>query len=87
MHIYSVLSENLKELLEKDVFETVFCLHEVSSSLTDYTYGMMMFLCFLLSSSLSALGVLEDLTEVQFWYHRFKCSPDVPPFLFLLLPL
>lgn len=28
-----ILSENLKELIKKDVFETIFCLHEVGSFL------------------------------------------------------
>lgn len=28
-----ILSENLKELIQKDVFETIFCLHEVGSFL------------------------------------------------------
>lgn len=33
--MFCFISENLEELLMKDVFETVFCLHEVSQSLTD----------------------------------------------------
>lgn len=48
-----ILTENLEELLMKDVFETMFCLHEVGQSLTDLFKLLELILCtikFLLSS-------------------------------------